>query len=227
MSQEAVAVEDAEVAAPVGTEASLGTAGAVGWDAGSVVGPVTSVEVMPRSGAFGEKVAVMSSPGELGAKLAGLSSAGDVGVKPVGLSSVAALADSGVVGAAGSQAPGSGGGTSEAMDTPWSIEDAHEGFAGAAPVGEAAIDGSAWYGLLVSFWATTGSQAWSGAGAEKGLGESEPSAAAPLEPAGLGGVGVPVAANTAQSKGAIAGASPGPAEAEAAGAAPSSRSVSP
>jgi hypothetical protein len=168
VSQEAVAVEGAEVAAPVGTEAS---AGAVGWDVGSLVGPVTSVELIPRSGAFGEKVAEMSSTGDAGVKLAGLSSAGDVGVKPVGLSSVAALADSGVVRAAGSQAPGSGAGRSEAIDTPWSIEDAQAGLAGAVPGGEVAIDGWSSNVLLVSFWATTGSQAWSGAGADKGLGE--------------------------------------------------------
>jgi hypothetical protein len=143
----------------------------VGWDVGSLVGPVTSVELIPRSGAFGEKVAEMSSTGDAGVKLAGLSSAGDVGVKPVGLSSVAALADSGVVRAAGSQAPGSGAGRSEAIDTPWSIEDAQAGLAGAVPGGEVAIDGWSSNVLLVSFWATTGSQAWSGAGADKGLGE--------------------------------------------------------
>ena len=223
MSQEAVAVEGAEVAAPVGTEAS---AGAVGWDVGSLVGPVTSVELIPRSGAFGEKVAEMSSTGDAGVKLAGLSSAGDVGVKPVGLSSVAALAASGVVGAAGSQAPGSGAGRAEAIDTPWSIEDAQAGLAGAVPGGEVAIDGWSSNVLLVSFWATTGSQAWSGAGAEKGLGECDPSAVAPLEPAGLRGVGAPVGADAAQSKGAIAGELLGTA-AEVAVAALSSGSVSP
>jgi hypothetical protein len=182
---------------------------------------------MPRSGVFGVNVAVMSSTGDLGVKLAGSISAFEVGLKPVGLSSVAPLADSGVVGAAGSQAPGSGVGTVEAIDTPWSIEDAQEGFGGAVPVGPAVVNGSAWNGLLASFWATTGSQAWSGAGAEKGLGECDPSPLAPLEPAGLGGVVVPVAADEAQSKGAVAGASLGTAEAEVAAGALSSGSVSP
>jgi hypothetical protein len=170
VSQEVVAVEGAEVAAPVGSEVS---AGAAGWDVGSVVGPVTSVELIPRSGAFGEKVAEMSSTGDVGVKLVGLNSGGDVGVKPVGLSSVAALAASGVVGTAGSQASGSGAGRAEAIDTPWSIEDAQAGLAGAVPGGELAIDGWPSNVPLVSFWATTGSQAWSAAGAEKGLGEWE------------------------------------------------------
>ena len=161
MSHEAAAVVGAGAAAPVGMMgaveggAEAGVAGsvcpgAVGCDLASTAGPVTRGEATPRSGVFG-------------AKLAGLISAGDVGVKLAGLVSEEPLPDSGAVGAAGAQAPGSGGGMVEAIETPWSIEESQEGFSGAAPAG-AAVDGSLSNRLLALFWVTIGSQA-SGAGA--------------------------------------------------------------
>jgi hypothetical protein len=39
----------------------------------------------------------------------------------------------------------------EAIDTPWSIAEAQEGFPGAAADGEAVVSGSPSKGLLVSF----------------------------------------------------------------------------
>jgi hypothetical protein len=177
----------AEVGAEAGVVGSMcpGVAGAAGWDLASTAGPVTSGEAMPRSGVFG-------------AKLAGLSSAGDLGVKLAGLISEEPLPDSGVVGAVGTQAPGSGGGMVEAIETPWSMEESHEGFAGAAPAG-AVVDGSLSNGLLALFWVTIGSQA-SGAGAGA-AGAGGAALEEPLEPAGFGG-----AADAARSKGAIVGA---------------------
>jgi len=107
---------------------------------------------MPRSGAFW-----------LGVKLSGLISAGDFGMKLVGLISTEALARSGEVGAVAS--PASGSAAAEAIGTPWSIEEAQEGFAGGAPVVAAVLQGPSSNGLLVAFWVRIGSQACSGAGA--------------------------------------------------------------
>jgi hypothetical protein len=86
----------------------------------------------------------------------------------------------------------------EAIETPWSIEDSQEGFAGAGPAG-AGVDGSLPNGLLALFWVTIGSQA-SGAGAGV-AGAVGAALEEPLEPTGLGG-----AADATQSKGAIVGA---------------------
>jgi hypothetical protein len=199
VSHEAPAGGDDGAPAPVGTMGSVevgaeagvvggvcpGTEGAVGWNLASTVGPVASGEVTPRSGVFG-------------AKLAGLISAGDLGVKLAGLSSEEPLPDIGAVGAAGAQAPGSGGGMVEAIETPWSIAESQEGFAGAVPAGEA-VDGSLSNGLLVAFWVTIGSQAsGAGAGAAGAVGAALDE---PFEPGGFGGE-----PGAAQSNGAIVAA---------------------
>jgi hypothetical protein len=89
----------------------------------------------------------------------------------------------------------------EAIETPWSIEESQEGFAGAAPAG-AAGDGSLSNGLLALFSVTIGSQA-SGAGAAAvgAVGAVGAALEEPLEPTGFGG-----ATDAAQSKGAIVAA---------------------
>jgi hypothetical protein len=180
----------AEVGAEAGVVGSIcpGSTGAAGWSLALTVGPVTSGEATPRSGVFG-------------AKLAGLISAGDVGVKLDGLLSEEPLPDSGAVAAGGTQAPGSGGGIVEAIETPWSIEESQEGFAGAPPAG-AAVDGSLSNGLLALFWVSIGSQAsGAGAGATGAAGAVGAALEEPLEPAGFGAV-----SGAAQSKGAIVAA---------------------